>query len=140
MKARYLLDTDMCIYLKNRRPPQIAERFRVLKQGTLVISMITYGELINGALKSNQPEAALHNLRLLSERLPVQPLSVEVAQHYGELRSRLEKQGLVIGGNDMWIAAHALALDLILVTNNTQEFERVEGLKIENWLLDKLPH
>lgn len=135
MTAIYMLDTDMCIYLKNRRPPQIAERFRTLHYGTVVISAITYGELWNGALKSNQSEAALKNLQILVERLPVQPLPLNVAQHYGQTRSYLEKKGLPIGGNDLWIAAHALALNLILVTNNTEEFERVPCLNIENWLV-----
>lgn len=98
------------------------------------MSMITYGELYNGASKSNEAEAALQNLARLVERLPVQPMGTEVAIHYGEIRSSLEKQGQTIGGNDLWIAAHARALGLIVITNNTDEFSRVSGLQIENWL------
>lgn len=134
MKPRFMLDTDICIYLKNRRPPAVAERFANLQPGEVVISMITYGELYNGAMKSKEADAALKNLQLLGERLPVQPMTVEVATHYGVIRSGLEKAGEIIGGNDLWIAAHALELDLSLVTNNMNEFKRVPGLKVENWL------
>jgi len=134
MKARYMMDTDTCIYLKNRRPPSISERFRTLQQGEVVISLITFGELYNGALKSRETEAALKNLDRLCERLPVQPLLIGVAKAYGSIRSSLEKQGNIIGGNDLWIAAHALTLGLTLVTNNTKEFSRVKSLLIENWV------
>lgn len=134
MQARYLLDTDTCIYLRKRRPPAVEERFRTLLQGEVVMSVITYGELLNGALKSSEPDAALANVRRLAELLPLQDMTATAAEHYGAIRSSLEKPGQIIGGNDLWIAAHALTLDLILVTNNVREFGRVEGLKIENWL------
>lgn len=129
-----MLDTDMCIYLKRRRPPEVAERFQTLQSGDVVISLITYGELYNGALKSRESEAALANLQHLVSRLPVQAMSTGVAQAYGEIRSDLEQRGEIIGGNDLWIAAHARALGLTLVTNNTREFGRVAGLQYENWL------
>lgn len=129
-----MLDTDMCIYLKRRRPPEVAERFQTLQPGDVVISLITYGELYNGALKSRESEAALANLQHLASRLPVQAVSTDVAQAYGEIRSDLEQRGEIIGGNDLWIAAHARALGLTLVTNNTREFGRVAGLQYENWL------
>ncbi len=134
MKAHYMMGTDTCIYLKNRRPPAIAERFRTLQWGEVVISVITFRELYNGALKSRETEAALQNVKRLGDRLPVQALSVEVAKTYANIRSSLEKQGNIIGGNDLWIAAHALTLNLIVVTNNTKEFSRVENLAIENWV------
>lgn len=134
MKALYMMDTDTCIYLKNRRPPAVAEKFRQLQPGEVVMSLITYGELYNGAKKSRESAAALQNLERLSERLPVQPMQPEVAIHYGEIRSVLEKQGNIIGGNDLWIAAHAYTLGLTLITNNTKEFNRISGLNIENWL------
>ena len=138
MKAKYMMDTDTCIYLKRRRPPEVEEKFRQLQRGEVVMSMITYGELYNGATKSREAKAALYNLERLSEHIPVQAMSLEVATHYGKIRSALEKQGNIIGGNDLWIAAHALALDLIVITNNTGEFSRVPGLKIENWLDEPL--
>ena len=98
------------------------------------MSVITYGELCNGARKSRESEAAMANVARLIERLPVQPMSVKVADTYGAIRSLLEQQGNIIGGNDLWIAAHAVTLGLTLVTNNTREFERVSGLGIENWV------
>ena len=134
MTARYMLDTDTCIYLKNRRPPSIAERFNRMRWGDVVISMVTYGELYNGALKSNESQAALQNLDHLIKRLPIQGMPMEVAKTYASIRSDLEHRGQIIGANDLWIAAHALSLGLTLVTNNTNEFSRVNGLKIENWV------
>jgi len=134
MRMRYMLDTDMCIYLKNRRPPDIAERFSKLQLGEAVISIITFGELYNGALKSRETEAALNNLMRLKGRLPVQALSLNVAEAYANIRSSLEKAGNIIGSNDLWIAAHAIALGVTLVTNNTKEFSRVDGLSFENWV------
>jgi len=134
MKARFMMDTDTCIYLKNQQPPAIAEQFRRLQWGEVVMSVITFGELYNGALKSRETKAAINNVKRLGERLPVQILSIEVATAYGNIRSTLEKQGNIIGGNDLWIAAHALTLGLTVITNNTKEFSRVEGLCIENWV------
>ena len=134
MRMRYMLDTDMCIYLKNRRPPDIAERFSKLQLGEAVISIITFGELYNGALKSRETEAALNNLMRLKGRLPVQALSLNVAEEYANIRRSLEKAGNIIGSNDLWIAAHAIALGVTLVTNNTKEFSRVDGLSFENWV------
>ncbi len=134
MKARYMMDTYTCIYLKNRRPASTAERFSRLSWGEVVMSLITYGELYSGALKSVESTAALNNLSHLSKRLPVQAMSIQVAETYADIRSDLEKKGQVIGGNDLWIAAHALTLDLTLITNNTGEFSRVDGLSIENWV------
>lgn len=135
MMMRFMMNTDTCIYLKNRRPAKIAEKFAQLKWGEVVMSVITYGELCNGALKSNQPQAALRNTQFLSKRIPVQPITKDVAEVYARIRSSLEKQGAIIGGNDLWIAAHALALNVTLITNNTREFKRVNGLKIENWVV-----
>lgn len=96
--------------------------------------MITFGELYNGALKSKETEAALNNIYRLADRLPVQPLSVEVAKTYALIRSGLEIQGHIIGGNDLWIAAHAMLLKLTIITNNTREFNRIDGLNVENWV------
>jgi tRNA(fMet)-specific endonuclease VapC len=134
MPARYMLDTDSCIYLRKRRPPAVEERFRTLQQGEVVMSLITYGELRNGALKSSAPAEALANIQRLAEVLPVQPMSAKTAEYYGEIRAALEQSGQIIGGNDLWIAAHALALNLILVTTNPREFSRIPQLALENWL------
>ena len=134
MPARFMLDTDTCIYLRKRRPPLVEQRFRELRPGEVVISTITYGELYNGALKSREASAALANLEQLVELLAVQPLSATTGKCYGIIRSTLEQAGNIIGGNDLWIAAHAVDLDLVLVTNNTREFSRIQQLKLENWL------
>jgi len=130
----YMLDTDTCIYIKKRRPPHVIKRFSRLQGGEVVMSLVTFGELLNGALKSNQSHSALEKINQLATILPVQAMSAEVAKQYAGIRRSLEKQGNIIGANDLWIAAHAISLDLTLVTNNTDEFSRVDGLKIENWV------
>lgn len=134
MKPRFMMDTDICIYLKKRRPPEIVKKFSQLRHGEVVISLITFGELRNGALKSREPRAALVNIQRLADRLPVQPMSTGVAKHYGSIRAHLESRGQTIGGNDLWIAAHALELDLTLVSNNIREFSRIPSLRVENWV------
>jgi len=130
----YMLDTDTCIYIKNRRPPHVIDRFSRLQSGDVVMSLITFGELLNGALKSNQASSALKKINHLATVLPVQDMSVDVAKQYASIRRNLERTGNIIGANVLWIAAHAVALDLTLVTNNTKEFSRVDGLRIENWV------
>lgn len=130
----YMLDTNICIYIKKNKPLQVLEKFKNLSVGDAVISQITWGELQYGAHKSQYTEKVLQEFEQLVRLIPVLPLSNEAAQHYGEIRSMLARQGQIIGANDLWIAAHARASDLVLVTNNTQEFCRVEGLRLENWV------
>ncbi len=123
------------LYLSEKTaPPSIAERFSGLQWGEVVMSVITYGELCSGALKCREVEATLNNVKRLGERLPVQAMSTDVAETYARIRSSLEMQGNIIGGNDLWIAAHALTLGLTIITNNTREFGRVENLRVENWV------
>ena len=95
--------------------------------------MITYGELHNGAERSQQRTHALESLGRLVSLLPVVPLPGEAATAYGEIRAALEARGEMIGGNGLWIAAHAKSAGLTLVTNNEREFKRVPGLKLQNW-------
>lgn len=133
MARRYLLDTNICIYWLNTRHPQIVERLDAVPTGALGMSVITWGELQFGAAKSRQPAVAQRNLNALAEAVTPLALSVEAAQHYGELRAVLDRKGTPIGANDLWIAAHALAEDCTLVTNNAREFKRVPKLKVENW-------
>lgn len=133
MAARYLLDTNICIYIRRQRPPAVLARFQKLKAGEAVLSAITYGELLYGAAKSAQREQALHQLQELVSLIPVLDVPGTAAEHYGQIRAALEAKGEVIGGNDLWIAAHAKAEGLILITNNEREFKRVKGLKVENW-------
>ena len=133
MKARYMLDTDICIYISKHSPPLVKERFERLKPGQLIMSVITYGELYYGASKSNQKAAALAQLGKTVLDIPVQNLPATASQTYGMIRAALEKQGQVIGNNDLWIAAHAMAMNVTLATNNEHEFLRVPGLSVENW-------
>jgi tRNA(fMet)-specific endonuclease VapC len=133
MPARYLLDTDICIYVRRSDRPALRERFEKLAPGEAVISVITYGELIYGAARSTAPALAIERIERFIQALRVIALPPEVARVYGQLRASLASTGQIIGPNDLWIAAHALAEDLILVTNNEREFRRVKGLKIENW-------
>ena len=134
MNTAFLLDTNICIYIRRRRPPEILHRFQRLKLGEAAISIITYGELIYGAEKSAERDAAMKLLDELAGLLPVLPLPVNAAHTYGSLRAELEARGQTIGNNDLWIAAHAKAAKLILVTNNEREFQRVSGLSVQNWV------
>jgi tRNA(fMet)-specific endonuclease VapC len=128
-----MLDTDICIYISKRRPPEVKARFEQLKPGQMVMSTITYGELYYGASKSNQSEEALAALGVTIRDIPVEDLTSTASQAYGIIRAALEKQGRVIGNNDIWIAAHAMSLGFTLATNNDREFLRVTGLSVENW-------
>jgi tRNA(fMet)-specific endonuclease VapC len=134
MEPHYLLDTNICIYIRQRRPEEVQRRFRRLRPGEAALSVITYGELLYGAAKSAQRSAALERLRELTQLLPALPLPETAAETYGTIRAELESKGEMIGNNDLWIAAHALASSLTLVTNNEKEFRRVRGLRVQNWV------
>jgi tRNA(fMet)-specific endonuclease VapC len=134
MSPRYLLDTDTCIFFRRKNPPpSLVGRLEKLESGEIGISVITFGELAYGVAKSSEPERALSVLERLIERIPVLTLPESAGRIYGEQRAALEVKGMMIGSNDLWIAAHAVAADLVLVTNNEREFRRVNDLKIENW-------
>jgi tRNA(fMet)-specific endonuclease VapC len=135
MPARFLLDTNICIYIRQKRPPAVLARFEKLKAGDAALSVITYGELFYGAAKNPNRNAAKTRLNDLLTLLPILPVPDGAAMHYGEIRAELESRGETIGGNDLWIAAHAKAAGLILVTNNEKEFTRVPGLKVQNWVV-----
>jgi tRNA(fMet)-specific endonuclease VapC len=131
---RYLLDTNICIYIKNHRPAEVLARFSKLPPGKVAMSAITYGELCFGAEKSSKPKETRQILEHLIALIPILPLDATASMHYGKIRQSLQAKGKPIGNNDLWIAAHALAGKLILVTNNVAEFKRVPGLKVENWV------
>ena len=133
MEPRFLLDTNICIYIRQKRPPKVLARFEKLKSGEAVLSVVTYGELWYGAAKSDQRRIAMERLGALVSFLPVLPLPESAAEAYGEIRAALESKGNAIGGNDLWIASHAKASGLVLVTNDEREFKRIPGLKLENW-------
>ena len=134
MKPRYLLDTDICIYIAKRRPAQVQARLAALSAGAVAMSAVTYGELWHGATRSQRSAEAFAVLERLARAAPVLALDDEAARHYGEIRAALESKGKVIGNNDLWIAAHARSVKLVLVTNNEREFSRVPGLTVENWV------
>ena len=132
----YMLDTDICIYTIKKKPTTILKRFESLQPGMVVMSAITFAELMNGAKKSQSVADNVKRLSALSELIEILSFDKDAAIAYGDVRSDLEKRGLVIGGNDLLIAAHALSLGVTLVTNNEQEFRRVAGLNLENWAAD----
>lgn len=134
--ARYLLDTDICIYVQHRRSIPAVARFATLRAGEAVMSTISFGELTFGAMKSRDATEAVSKLIDFAQLCPIVPLPVEAAERYGRTRAQLERTGRMIGANDLWIAAHTLASDLILVTNNEREFRRVDGLRVENWAVE----
>ena len=133
MEARFLLDTNICIYIRRQQPAQVMARFRRLKAGEAALSVVTYGELLYGAEKSPTRTRAFRELDEMASMMQVLPLPPEAARMYGSIRAALEARGEMIGANDVWIAAHAKATDLTLVTNNEREFKRVAGLNIQNW-------
>ncbi len=134
MTFRYMIDTDTFIYIKNRKPPEVLERFSSMPLSSICISVITYGELFNGCEKSQEQRKNHKKLAQLIKLIPVQIMTADVGIHYGKIRASLEKSGTVIGNNDHWIAAHARTMKLRLVTNNTHEFSRVPDLVLENWV------
>jgi len=131
---RFMLDTNICIYLIKRKPAVVLARFKQSDISEISISSITLSELFYGVSKSSKPEQNFMALTQFVAPLEILPYGGEATQYYGELRARLEKRGTPIGALDMLIAAHALSIDSTLVTNNEKEFDRVPNLKIENWV------
>lgn len=136
MSLRYLLDTNICIYIAKEEPISVLHKFEQLVIGEVGMSVITYGELRFGAQKSKYKKKTIRTLEALTSFISPLPLPTSTGEYYGEIRAILEKQGKLIGNNDLWIAAHALALDVTLVTNNEKEFARIPNLDIENWVND----
>jgi tRNA(fMet)-specific endonuclease VapC len=130
---RYLLDTNICIYIARKKPERVLRHFDKVSLGKAAISVITYGELIFGATKSSRREASLETLREFVRLVPPLPMPEKAGEAYGFIRADLEARGEPIRANDLWIAAHAMASGLTLVTNNEKEFRRVRGLKVQNW-------
>ena len=132
--TRYLLDTTICIYIAKGHPLAVRHRFETHTLQELAMSTITVGELRFGAEKSQARERALATIDRLVQMIQPCALPMIAADHYGHVRANLQQQGLPIGNNDLWLAAHALAEGWTLVTNNTREFSRVPGLRLENWV------
>ena len=126
-----MLDTDICIYTMKRKPIEVRRRFNI-HSSAICISTVTLGELVHGVEKSNNPRSNLESLEGFAGRLEVINYDEVAAYHFGQLRHELK--GQEIGPYDFMIAAHARSLGLTLITNNTREFKRVDGLRIENWV------
>ncbi len=130
---RYLLDTNICILIINRRPQGARDRFLHVSIGDMAVSSITVSKLHYGVEKSRKREQNARALQKFLLPLMVLPYDDEAAQQYGYIRAQLEREGKVIGAMDIMIAAHALALGLKVITNNTREFQRIPGLEVEDW-------
>jgi tRNA(fMet)-specific endonuclease VapC len=131
---KYMLDTNICIYIIKRKPLAVVERFLRTKISQIGISSITLSELTYGVSKSSKPEQNQMALMQFMAPLEILPYDDDAAQYYGDLRVHLEKRGTTIGSLDMLIAAHALSTACTLITNNENEFNRIPNLKIENWV------
>ena len=131
---RYLLDTNIAIYVIKSKPLSALQLFNE-HASHMAISSITLAELLHGAEKSNAPARSLAVVEDFCSRLEILPYGPKAAQHYGNIRSSLEKQGKPIGVNDLHIAAHARSEGLTLVSNNLREFERVEALQLADWAI-----
>jgi tRNA(fMet)-specific endonuclease VapC len=129
---RYLLDTNICIYVIKQRPQHLFERFN-RHAGQMAISAITFAELLHGVEKSAFPGRNLAVVENFCGRLEILPYGHRASFHYGQIRAGLERLGRPIGVNDLHIAAHARSEGHTLVSNNLREFERVQGLLLENW-------
>lgn len=130
---KYMLDTNIAIYVIKRRPVEALDTFN-RHAGQLCMSAITLAELLHGVEKSTRPEQNLTAVEDFSSRLEVLEYGNKAAGHYGDIRADLERKGTPVGVNDLHIAAHARSEGLVLVTNNLSEFERVAGLRTENWV------
>ena len=131
---KYMLDTNICIYVIANRSLELVKKFREKDSDGIGVSVIVASELAYGVTKSRMVEKNRATLDVFLNSLNVQAMTDTVIWHYADLRCKLERQGNIIGENDQWIAAHALASNAILVTNNRKEFDRVDGLRVENWV------
>lgn len=131
---KVMLDTNICIYIIKQKPESVLQRFAAIPVGDLGISVITLAELEYGASKSSEPTRNREALAQFASPLEIAVFDREATAVYGKVRALLEKRGRPIGSMDLLIAAHALSLDVRLVTNNLEEFRRVPGLRVENWV------
>ena len=131
---RYMLDTNICIYIIKNKPQHVKKKFEAIDADQLFLSSITASELLYGAYKSEYVEKNIQALEVFFLKFQILDYDYSASDEYGKIRAYLERKGTVIGAMDMQIAGHSLANDMIVVTNNTKEFKRVEGLVLENWV------
>lgn len=130
----YMLDTNILIYLMKNKPLAVAERVaKLTSQDQLVMSFVTYAELLKGANRSNNPPQALAKIAQIIQRIAVLYPDNKTCEFYGVWSNKLKQQGTPIGNNDLWIACHALACNAVLVTHNVKEFKRIDGLNWQDW-------
>ena len=133
MTMRYMLDTNTIIYAKNAKPEIVLKKFQQYNPGDLCISAITMAELEYGVYNSLKPEQNRLALLMFLSNIEIIPFDTKAAEIYGQIRHDFKTKGELIGSNDLLIAAHAMSLGYTLITNNTKEFERVDGLILNNW-------
>ena len=131
---RYILDTNICIYLIKHKPLQVFEKLQEHNPDEICISAVTYAELVHGVEKSKAVERNRLALTILLSNIEILDFDMKAAEEYGRIRADLEKNGTPIGPLDIMIAGHAKSLGYTVVTNNVGEFKRVEGLQYENWV------
>ena len=130
---KYLIDTNICIYIMNKKPDDVIQKFKQIKIGEIGVSTITISDLQYGISKSRKRKKNEIRLNEFITPLEILPYDESAAKAYGDLRYELEKAGKPIGPLDLLIAAHAVSRNLIVVTNNDKEFKRIKKLKVENW-------
>ena len=130
----YMLDTNICSFIIREKPPSVKEKLKVIDKNNnkIVLSSIVASELLYGAYKKRSPKL-ISTVKTFIDFFEVLPFDLIAAEEYGKIRTFLEKKGNIIGAYDLQIAAHAKSINAILVTNNTKEFLRIEGLKVEDW-------
>jgi tRNA(fMet)-specific endonuclease VapC len=131
---KYMLDTNICIYLIKQQPREVIDKFQGIALGEIAVSTVTVAEMMYGVEKSQYKEKNKTALQAFLAPLEIVDFDFAAAQQCGVVRANLEKIGKSIGAYDLMIAAHALSLDLVLVTNNEQEFQRIPDLIVENWV------
>ncbi|TDO94066.1 tRNA(fMet)-specific endonuclease VapC [Halanaerobium saccharolyticum] len=130
---KYMLDTNICIYIIKEKPKKVLDKFQTCNIGDICISMVTFAELQYGVEKSQYKDKNQTALASFLGPIEILPFEQNAAIKYGSIRADLENQGRIIGAYDLMIGAHAIAENLILVTNNTKEFKRITDLSFENW-------
>ena len=130
----YMLDTNICTYAIKHKSREVIERLKEHNPSEICISSVTYAELIHGVEKSKEVDKNRTALTLLLTDIEILPFDISATEGYGEIRAELERKGTSIGPLDMMIAGHAMSLGYTVVTNSIKEFDRIEGLRLENWI------
>ena len=132
--SKYMLDTDICIFITRKSEPSLLERIESVPLEQQCISVVTLAELLYGVQVSSKKKANQEVVDLFAQHIEVLDWTPDAAKHYAEIRADLKKKGQQLGSNDLLIAAHARSIGAVIVTNNVKDFGRVKGLKLENWM------